>query len=454
MKKINDDLLSIYRAALKRVDPYEMVVRRLRIDGATLFIDDPGAPLSLDLDRYERIVVIGAGKATAKMAQAVEAVLGARITEGVISVKYGHTETLRRIETIEAGHPIPDEQSIRAAERIESLARNADRRTIVINLISGGGSALLAKPFSFDRPGMKVSLTLDEIQKTTGVLLACGATIEEMNCIRKHLSGIKGGRLAEMIYPATEINFILSDVVGDRLDTIASGLTVADDTTYGDAMETVARYGIEKLIPDSVRRVLNDGTEGRLPETPKKGDRAFKRCHTVLVGTNYHALEGAGEQAALLGYNTLVLTSQVTGEAREAAKVLLGIGKDIARHGIPVQRPACLISGGETTVTLCGTGKGGRNTELALSFLQGIEQDREGAKGVYLLSAATDGNDGPTDSAGAYASGDLLDKISGMRIDEYLSRNDSYSFFEKAGGLFKTGPTNTNVCDIQLVIVP
>jgi len=454
MKKINDDLLSIFHAALKRVDPYEMVVRRLRIDGATLLIDDPGAPLSLDLDRYDRIVVIGAGKATAKMALAAEAVLGERITEGAISVKYGHTETLRRIETIEAGHPIPDEQSIRAAARIESLARKADRRTIVINLISGGGSALLAKPFSFDGPGMKVSLTLDEIQKTTGVLLACGATIDEMNCIRKHLSGIKGGRLAEMIYPATGINIILSDVVGDRLDTIASGLTVADDTTYGEAMEIVTRYGIETLIPESVHRILNEGTYGRLPETPKKGDRAFKRCNTVLVGTNYHALQGAGEQALLLGYNTMVLTSQITGEAREAAKVLLGIGKDIARHGIPVQRPACLISGGETTVTLCGTGKGGRNTELALSFLQGIEQDREGAKGVYLLSAATDGNDGPTDSAGAYASGELLDKISGMRIDEYLARNDSYSFFEKAGGLFKTGPTNTNVCDIQLVIVP
>jgi glycerate 2-kinase len=453
MKKINGHLLSIFHAALERVDPYKMVMRRLRIDGSTLLVDDPNAPLSFDLKSYDRIVVIGTGKASAKMALATESVLGKRITEGVISVKYGYTETLDRIEIIEAGHPVPDEQSIRAAARIESLARAADLRTIVINLISGGGSSLLVKPFGFEQTGMKVSLTLDDIQKTTAVLLACGATIEEMNCIRKHLSGIKGGRLAEMIYPATGINLILSDVVGDRLDTIASGLTVADDTTYGEALAIVERYGIETRIPQTVQSVLKEGNDGRLPETPKKNDRAFERCHTVLLGTNHHALEGAGEQAALLGYNTLVLTSQVTGEAREAAKVLLGIGKDIARHGIPIRRPACLISGGETTVTLRGTGKGGRNTELALSFLQGIEQDRKGAAGIYLLSAATDGNDGPTDSAGAYASDELLDNVSGMRIDEYLARNDSNTFFEKAGGLLKTGPTNTNVCDIQLVIV-
>lgn len=458
MKKTDDHLLSIFNAALERVDPYEIAVRRLKIDGSSLMVDAPDEPLSFDLTCFDRIVVIGAGKASAKMARAVEAVLGERITEGAVSVKYGHTEKLRRIETIEAGHPVPDENSIRAAARIESLARSADRRTLVINLISGGGSSLLVKPFFFEGAGIKVSLTLEEVRKTTGALLACGATIEEMNCIRKHLSGIKGGRLAEMIHPATGINLILSDVVGDRLDTIASGLTVADDTTYGEALEIIERYGIESRIPQTVHRVLELGKNGRLPETPKKNDRAFELCHTVLLGTNFHALEGAREKASSLGYNTLVLTSQVTGEAREAAKLLLGIGKDIARRGIPLQRPACLISGGETTVTLRGTGKGGRNSELALSFLQGMEQDRRGTAGIYFLSAATDGNDGPTDSAGAYASGELLDAACGtgfgMRIGEYLARNDSYTFFEKAGGLLKTGPTNTNVCDIQILIVP
>lgn len=452
-QKIYHDLESIFRTALQRVDPYTMVKEHLSVDKEALVVEDEGKKQLFDLREYKQLFVIGAGKATAKMAQAAEQILGERVTEGVIAVKYGHTAPLERIASVEAGHPVPDRRSVEAASLVEQLVGRADGRSIVINLISGGGSALLVKPFRYDEGKRHIAFTLEEIQQTTGALLSCGATIDEMNCIRKHISGIKGGRLAQLIYPATGINLILSDVVGDRLDTIASGLTAHDDTTYQDAIEIVERYGIGKQIPSPVLRVLMMGARGELPETPKKGDPVFERTHNILIGTNYLALMGACTRAEQLGYKTLVLSSQVTGEAREAAKLLFGIGKDILRHGIPVERPACVVSGGETTVTLRGSGKGGRNTELALSFLHGVAKDPEGARGIYLLSASTDGNDGPTDAAGAFASTEILTDAGEMRIDDYLRNNDSYTFFEAARGLFKTGPTNTNVCDIQLVVV-
>ena len=262
-------------------------------------------------------------------------------------------------------------RSVEAADLVEKLARRADSRTIVINLISGGGSALLVKPLSYETAHGPVSLTLEDIRLTTEALLSCGAPIEAINCIRKHLSGIKGGRLAQIIYPATSINLILSDVVGDRLDTIASGLTTGDETTYLEALDILKRYEIAKTIPDLVLQSITMGANGELPETPKKGDPVFEKTHNILIDTNYLALMGARYQAQRLGYTVLLLSSQITGEARETAKVLLGIGKDILKHGIPVKRPACIVSGGETTVTLRGNGKGGRNTELALSFLQG-----------------------------------------------------------------------------------
>jgi glycerate 2-kinase len=453
-QKVYHDLDSIFRAALERVDPHTMVKERLTVENETLIVQDAGERLFFDLGKYKRLLVIGAGKATAKMARAVEQILGERISEGAIAVKRGHTIPLERITVIEAGHPVPDSQSVAAASLVEKLARSADQGTLVINLISGGGSALLVKPFHYEKGTRSVAITLEEIQQTTGALLSCGATIDEINCIRKHLSGIKGGRLAQLIFPATVINLILSDVVGDRLDTIASGLTTHDDTTYQDAINIVERYEILERIPQSVLLVLTMGANGELPETPKKGDPVFERTHNILIGTNYLALMGARSQAKQLGYNALVLSSQITGEAREIAKLLLGICKDVLKHELLAPRPACIIAGGETTVTLRGSGKGGRNTELALSFLQGIARDRKGAEGIYLLSASTDGNDGPTDAAGAYASRELLEKgARHLDIDDCLRNNDSYTYFDTIGGLFKTGPTNTNVCDIQLVVV-
>ncbi|HUT65642.1 MAG TPA: glycerate kinase [Spirochaetota bacterium] len=460
-KKIYEDLKSIFLAGLQKVDPYIMVKDHLRLEDETLIVEAEHGRLVFDLREYDKVFVIGAGKATAKMAAALEEVLKERISEGIISVKYGHTEPLERIKIVEAGHPVPDMKSVEAADLVEKLGRKADSHTIVINLISGGGSALLVKPLTYETAHGPVSLTLEEIRLTTEALLSCGAPIEAINCIRKHLSGIKGGRLAQIIHPATGINLILSDVVGDRLDTIASGLTTGDETTYLEALDILKRYEIAKTIPDLVLQSITMGANGELPETPKKGDPVFERTHNILIGTNYLALMGACYQAQRLGYTVLLLSSQITGEAREAAKVLLGIGKDILKHGIPVKRPACIVSGGETTVTLRGNGKGGRNTELALSFFQGLEADQEGTEGIYLLSAATDGNDGPTDAAGAFASSGLLEKLDGLRaekrslsIDGYLRNNDSYSFFDAIGAIFKTGPTNTNVCDIQILIVP
>jgi hydroxypyruvate reductase len=345
---------------------------------------------------------------------------------------------------------------MRAAARILDLAERADEHTLVLNLISGGGSALLASPVHATLEGETVELTLGELQETTKVLLGSGATIEEMNCIRKHLSRIKGGRLAEQAYPAFQINLLLSDVIGDRLDTIASGLTTHDDTTYNQAVAILKKYDIEQAVPAVVTRLLHAGQNGLIPETPKSGAVIFTRVKNLIIGNNLVALQAALRMAEDLGYNSITLSSRVIGEAREVAKVFAGIVKEAQRYGIPIRRPACIVWGGETTVTLKGSGKGGRNQEFALAFLLELEEfGTSEDPGIVLLAASTDGNDGPTDAAGAFASTGVLNKASGLSLDPlaYLKNNDSYHFFEKTGFLFKTGPTNTNVCDLHIALV-
>jgi glycerate 2-kinase len=294
------------------------------------------------------------------------------------------------------------------------------------------------------------------VQETTSALLSCGATIDEMNAIRKHLSRIKGGRLARLLFPATTLSFILSDVVGDRLDTIASGLTVSDQSTFGDALRIIKKYGLEHTVPEVVLKILQAGEKGLIEETPKKGDPALSKVTNILLGTNYTALLAAAKKAKLMGYNTAVISSQIIGEAREAAKLFFGIARDILIHDLLLKKPACVIAGGETTVTLRGSGRGGRNQEISLSFLSQMEKDRDQAEGIYFLSASTDGNDGPTDAAGAFATKDIL-RVSikkQLDIEEHLKHNDSYSFFSLLDALLITGPTNTNVCDIHIVLVP
>jgi len=446
------DLERIFSAGVDRVHPDRLIRNGLHLQEERLTVATESTSLTLDLEDFRRIVVLGAGKASAAMAAGLERILGDRIGEGVVVVKYGHTAELERIRLIESGHPVPDGEGVRGAEAVAELARRADEKTLAINLISGGGSAILPAPYQ-EKEGFGV--TLQEKQKTTQVLLACGAAIEEINCIRKHISMLKGGRLAQLLYPARSVNLILSDVVGDRLDTIASGLTVADETTFAQAQAIIAGYGIEDQLPVSVVELLRRGAEGRIAETPKPGDRVFESVSNVLLGTNYTALKAAAEQAGRLGYKPVVLSSRIVGEAREVAKVLAAVALDIGQSSLLASPPACLLCGGETTVTLRGQGKGGRNQELALAFLQRIAEAAGAAGGICFLSGATDGTDGPTDAAGAFASRQIAEqaRAAGLSIAGTLERNDSYHFFDSIGRLLKTGPTNTNVCDLQICLI-
>ncbi len=451
-RDIFKDMKIIFDAAVGRVDPYQMIKKYLSIKNDTLEITIENESHNFDISYFDRIVVLGTGKATAKMALALEEILGDRISSGLISVKKGHTENLKMVKTIEAGHPVPDENSVRAAIEIAKMAEHGDRKTLFINLISGGGSALLSYPAKTEQ----LKLTLAEKQETTKLLLASGAAIQEMNCIRKHISGIKGGRLAKLMYPATSINLILSDVVGDRLDSIASGLTVGDTTTYKDAIEIIENYNLEKKVPSSVMKLLKSGLNGGIEETPKPGDRVFSKVNNILIGTNLQAIIAAKKKAETLGYNSLALSSRITGNVKEAAGFYLAIAEDIYKEGLLLKKPAAVIGGGETTVILKGKGLGGRNQEMALWFLKGLSESEEFRKSkIYFLSAGTDGNDGPTDAAGAFASPEIISKVENINLDykNYLKNNDSYHFFGRVGYLFKTGPTNTNVCDIQILIV-
>jgi glycerate 2-kinase len=407
--------LRIFKAALKAADPYEAVLRHLRIDA----------------EPFRYIFVTGAGKASAQMARAVERLLRARITGGEINVKDGHGAKLRRIQINECGHPVPDQRGVAGARRIAKIASIAGQDDLIICLISGGASALLPLP----APG----ITLAEKQRATRRLLQCGANIHEINCVRKHISRIKGGQLARLAYPATLVTLILSDVVGDDLDVIGSGPTVPDRSTLSDARAILEKYGIPNQLLASAA------------ETPKPGDKIFEKTHNVIVGSNALAVDAAALEARRLGFHTLVLSTLLEGEAREVARVHAALAKEIRASGRPVQRPACVISGGEPTVTIRGQGLGGRNQEFALA----AAIDIAGLRDVVILSAGTDGTDGPTDAAGAVANGTTIARAQALGLDAaaFLRNNDSYHFFEATGNLIKTGPTGTNVADIQLVLV-
>ncbi|MGC8492594.1 MAG: glycerate kinase type-2 family protein [Syntrophobacteraceae bacterium] len=446
--KALQDADAIFHAALERVDPLAMMGRCLSIEAGRLLIRTEYDQAEFALCNYDRIVVAGMGKAAARMALGVERALGDLVTGGLIAVKEGCTEPLLKLPLIEAGHPLPNIRSARAAADLLALGRDLGERTLALVLLSGGGSAVACAPAE--------GLSLEEKIATTALLLSCGATIQEVNCLRKHLSTIKGGRLAKAFAPATVVSLILSDVIGDDLDAIASGPTVPDPTTFSDCLEILRRYELEERIPAGVLRFLRMGAAGKTPETPKPGDPAFTQTRSILLGTNRQALFAAQAHAQQLGYQTLVLTSRLTGEAREAAPVILAIGKDIAASGFPLARPACLLSGGETTVTLRGAGKGGRNQEMALAFLAALQRSPQKGEGLFFFSASTDGSDGPTDAAGAFASAQILSRAraAGLNPHVFLSENDSYNFFDSCGGLIRTGPTNTNVCDIQILLVP
>ena len=423
----------IFRAAVDAANPYRGVARAC--DEIHLLFREGG---------FARLHVVGFGKASPAMALALEESLGGLIDDGIIITKYGHTPSrkLERIRLFESGHPIPDENGQEASRRLVNLVESADDRTLVISLISGGGSALLVSPLA--------GISLADKQVTTDLLLKAGADIHDLNTVRKHLSRVKGGRLAELIYPATSLSLILSDVVGDRLDVIASGPTAPDPTTYRDALDVLVKYNLAKTVPVSVAELLAKGQIGKVPETPKPGNPLFSNTTNMIIGSNRRALEAAQGKAEGLGFRTEVLSAEISGEARD-------VGRWLARKALVVKRsmgmqsPVCLISGGETTVTVKGKGKGGRNMELALSFALEVE----GIAGITLLSAGTDGTDGPTDSAGAIVDGDtiLRARRGGINPELHLRDNDSYDFFRRAGGLLLTGATGTNVMDIQLILL-
>jgi glycerate-2-kinase len=439
LRKLRDDARVCFDAALKAADPKVSIRKAVRVEGPRLRVGE----WTCDRDAFSRILVVGAGKASAQMASAVEEILGDRIEGGLINTKYGHEAPLARIEVNACGHPVPDEAGIAGTERIVRLLDGADERTLVLCLLSGGGSALMPAPAE--------GIAFAEKQETTRLLLACGATINELNAIRKHLSKVKGGQLARIAYPATTVSLILSDVIGDPLDVIASGPTSADESDFGLCLEILRKYGIEDRVPEGVLRRLREGAAGRVEETPKPGDRALSRCRNWIVGSNRLAVAAARDRASELGYRALVLSTRVQGEAREVARVFAAIGKEVGASGEPVSAPACVICGGETTVTLRGKGRGGRNQEIALSAAMEID----GWPGLVVFSGGTDGNDGPTDAAGAVADGETVARARemGLSAGEYLRENDSYSFFERLGDLVKTGPTGTNVMDVALIMV-
>jgi len=439
LEEMRNQALEIFQAALRAVDPVDAILRHLRIDGESLLIGER----RLALSNFDRILVVGAGKADAPMAQAVESLLGERVSDGVIVVKDGHGLPLQHVKVNEASHPVPDERGLRGAEEILSLVRGAGERDLVICLISGGGSALLVAPAE--------GVTLKDKQSVTQLLLACGATIHEINTVRKHLSRVKGGGLARAAHPATLVSLILSDVIGDDLDAIASGPTVPDSTTFRQAEQVLKRYGIWDQAPGSVRAYVEKGVNGAIEETPKPGDPSFQRDAWQLVGTNLQALMAASKEAERHGYRPLVLSGMMEGETREVAKAHAAVAKEVLNSENPIAAPACILSGGETTVTLQGAGKGGRNTEFALASALALE----GAENVVLLSGGTDGTDGPTDAAGAIADGETVPQAREKDLDpfDYLRRNDSYTFFEILDDLVITGPTRTNVMDVCVMLV-
>jgi hydroxypyruvate reductase len=436
---MRDQAMAIFQAGLRAVDPEEAIFRHVRVEDDILRVGNG----RLNLQDYDRITVVGAGKAVAPMAKGLEEVLGDRIARGVIVVKEGHGLPLHRIRVCEGGHPVPDEQGVDGTAEILSLVAEAGERDLVICAISGGGSSLLIAPVE--------GVSLEDKQQATKLLLGCGATIHEMNTVRKHLSQVKGGWLAHKAAPATVVSLILSDVVGDNLNVIASGPTVPDSSTFRDAEQVLSGYGIWEQLAPSVRNHISAGMRGESQETPDSGDGCFARTFKVMVGTNLQALKAAKKEAERQGYRTMILSSKVEGEAREVAKAYAAIGKEIVSSGHPIQPPACILSGGETTVTLKGDGRGGRNQEFALAAALALA----GEENIVVLSGGTDGTDGPTNAAGAMVDGTTVARARDKGLDsrDHLRRNDAYPFFQALQDLVITGPTRTNVMDMYMLLV-
>ena len=425
-------------SALTAVNPCEAVRRAVRRKGRTLQVGEH----RYDLARYKRLFAVGAGKASARMALALEQRLGTRLSGGVVVVKYGHGAPTSVIDIREAGHPIPDLAGQQATDQILVLLDQLTADDLAFVLLSGGASSLLPAP----APGV----ALADKQRATALLLYSGATIHEINTIRKHLSVMKGGRMAAATR-AHLVTLILSDVLGDDLGTIGSGPTAPDGTTYAEAIQILRRYGIWNKVPTPVRSHLLKGRRGAYPESPKPGARMFRRVQNQIIGNNQAAVDTVARVAKQSGLHPLILSTSLQGEAREVAKCFGAMAHEIVTTGRPIRRPACLIAGGELTVTVRGQGQGGRAQEFALAAAREIA----GLPNVWIAGFGTDGTDGPTDAAGAVVNGQTLARAGRLGVDltDSLDRNDAYHFFNTVGGLIRTGPTGTNVNDLYLLIV-
>jgi glycerate-2-kinase len=430
MTEINSEIKLIYEYAIEEINPYNAVSEYLNEN-------------KLDLAKYSNIYVVGCGKGVVPMAIAVEDFFGKNITQGCVVTKYGHTDKrkLNFIEIIEAGHPLPDKNSIIGTNKVEGILQKAGEKDLLLSLVSGGGSALWVSPSE--------GLNLEDKMKVSSVLLKCGASIHEINCIRKHLSNIKGGNAARLSRPAEVISLVISDVIGDNLDVIASGPFYPDSSTYKDALDIIDKYNIGKELPENVLNHLEKGRRGEKEETPKE-EKYFNKVENNIISSNQIAVKAAAKKAIELGYEVIFWPQNIEGECRDAAQDfsmrLLQLKNSLDGSKI------CLVGGGETTVTLGNSnGKGGRNQEFAMVASWVLS----GEKNICLASIGTDGNDGPTDAAGAFCDGDTVDKAVSEGIDygKELENHNAYNFFKKIDGLIITGPTNTNVADIVIGLI-
>jgi len=439
LRKARTLALRTLEHALNAVDPKKLLKTKISIENSNLHANGH----SFNLKKIRNIYIIGGGKAGGSMAEALEEILGKHIIEGIVNVPHDDKHKTNIIKLQGASHPFPDEAGVEGTRRMLAIAEQAGEDDLIICLISGGGSSLMPLP----RDG----ISLADKRELTSALLKSGASINEVNAVRKHVSAFKGGWLGKKAYPATVLNIVLSDVIGDQLELIASGPTVPDSSTFADARKVLEKYGLWTKTPASIRRVLSDGERGAVAETPKRGDAAFEKVYSVVLGNNRTAASAACQHLKTQGLNTLLLTSTLEGEARHVGTVLASVANEIVVTGIPVAKPAAIVVGGETTVTVTGKGLGGRNQEFALSAALKLHD----TDGVVVASLSTDGVDGPTTAAGAIVDGKTLVRAErlGMDASDFLAENDSYSFFSKVGDLIVTGPTGTNVNDISLIII-
>jgi glycerate-2-kinase len=440
-RKISEVLLNTLESALLSVEPQKLVRNHLKIVEDRIVVDDN----EFDINSFKNIYVIGGGKASGAMASEVSKIFGDRISAGIVNVQRG-TESFfdtGNIELNEASHPIPDENSIDGVKGMLKLTRNVSESDLVICLISGGGSALMTLPIS--------DITIKDIQQLTHFLLGSGAPIEKLNIVRKHISSIKGGQLAKKLYPSQVISLIISDVVGDSIQSIASGPTAPDKTTFKDASDILQEYGVWDKCPNRIQQSINKGLAGELDETPKPGDGAFQKVLNIIIGGGNILCNAAEKNLKEEGFNTLNINNFLNGEAREAGSNLLKLALNIKNNNQPVKKPAAVIAGGETTVILRKNGKGGRNQEVGLSFAMEIN----GIEGIVMASMDSDGKDGNSDAAGVLVDGSTI--MRGIQKDlepsRFLEMNDSYSFFDNVGGLLMTGNTLTNVNDIAIMVI-